>query len=376
MLIEIAEKEEEDESALLNENKNEQNKCDNKNQSEINFSKNKKIIFNNYKRIDTDSKHNDIINSFGVNNNKNYHNNEMNIFNNYVANSSTRFNTFNNNINRNKGSRNIKSSFNNFIKQSNINSFHLFNQNESKNSGVINYRDKILRDRINLDNNSTVSLPNLNLAAGKEKLKNLSKNKNKMNYYPKEDEKEIQSLKRTNYEEIKENNGNSNYDNIKVKLISTITKSNNILIPFISATPKQMNAINKNFFINKDIKKLNGFSNKLEENNKNNINEFSGNNGKNSSVKSNKKIRYYLGNNNGENNSKSELKMDSSFMSKLHKIKIEKGMTGNNILEHLNNNILYNKTNFLMNSDNNLIRKKLPAISKSYDRNNFSKKIM
>ena len=51
-------------------------------------------------------------------------------------------------------------------------------------------------------------------------------------------------------------------------------------------------------------------------------------------------------------------------MSKLHKIKIEKGVMDNKILENFNKNLLNQQYYFLKTSENNIINSKLPIINK------------
>ena len=104
----------------------------------------------------------------------------------------------------------------------------------------------------------------------------------------------------------------------------------------------------------------------LEENNKcNNIDELIKNNGNNS----NNRNKILIDSNNFNNNL--FLNIDRTFMSKLHKIKIEKGMNGNKIYERFNRNIFNKEYNYSKTAENNMINNKLPPIKNLKDYNHI-----
>lgn len=276
-----------------------------------------------------------------------------------------------NNIN----SRNIKNvsnyhktSFNNnsnYNKVYNINNIPICYRLNSIDSH--NIRDIILKDKLNNENKQKISLPNLNKGLKKNRRILVSAQKNKKN---KIDEistnnslKKYSSWSLNHHYDLKENYDNS--DNIKINLLSSISKSSNIFIPIGSLENKNNNNLKdenyKNDYENldKNIKHFNRINNRIEkENSKNNLNEIFTN--KTNFYKKNKLLKHnykkYLLENNNLN---LLLSIDNSFMPKLHKIKIGKGVEGSKILD-----------NFLKTSDNNIIKSKLPLI---YDRNNLSK---
>ncbi len=169
-------------------------------------------------------------------------------------------------------------------------------------------------------------------------------------------------------------------DNYKIDLLSTNSKSSNILIPIISPKnkinnynyiKKENNKEDENIFKsinNKNTKKFNGILNNLEETNKNNdLNEIYNSYNKNKLIKKLNK-RIFMEN----NNYNLLMSIDHSFMTKLHKIKIEKGM-GNKLYEKMNKNILNNENYHLATFENHSTNCKLPLIDKLNERNSVSK---
>ena len=391
-MIEIAEKEEEEDSTGRNESKIKYKKNDIKNQSDILFDQNKKLMLKRNKKNDNASKKNDNYNNNDI---KNVYNNKFsneinenrkdeNMFNNYIvfrpSNSlkKTKLNTINY-----IGSRNTDNILNNL--KANLSShkknspFNFINGYEKVNLREDNLRNKILKDNIN-ENNLKVSLPNLNIGLNDNK-RSLSSNNN----YTKIKIAKSQSLT-NNHNPV----GNSHKpynspknniekeDNYQIDLLSTNSKSSNILIPIITSQNKinteknsekkdenSFKYINQNKTINK---KSSLISNNTEENNKNNnLNEMiKSNNNKNASKLVNKRI--FL-----DNNYNFLMNIDHSFMAKLHKIKIEKGMMGNKFFERINKNLLNNEYNHLATFENYTTNSKLPLISKSNNRNSHSK---
>ena len=406
MLIEIAEKEEEEDSTGRNDGKDIF-----KNQSDIYFNQKKKIFLKNHKKYDNESKNNDIIINDKNNNqkenefNKNYykipiytHENrkESNIFNNYIGNipknilqKNNKLNTINY-IDYSRNNDNIskfnKDSFNSFSNNKNNSRYNIIYRNFRINSQENNFKDIILNNKKNNDNNPKISLPNLNIGSrdNKEKKRNLSSikkyNKNNIDKISTNNNVELKkhssySMNRQNYHnDIKENT--ENVDNMKINLLSSISKSSNILIPIISRDNK-INNYNCNLKedddennyedikkSNENIKPFNRLDNRLKkENRKNDINEIIPNKmidlyNKNKLLKKiNKKLLL-------ENNNNLLMSLDNSFMSKLHKIKIEKGIMGIKIFESLNKNLLNQEYNVLRTSENANINNKLPLIIK------------
>ena len=347
------EKEEEDETVPENDGVKDRNKNEIKNKAgEKCFNEEKKIL-NNVKKLDNEKKKNNIFDK-----NKK----ENTIFNHYISNISKRVITLNNNSNFNCFSRNMTSSFNTLSRKKESNHFHIINNNDKKNTRTINIRNRNINMKLNkMDSVPDISLPNLNMSSGKESLRSLSSIRKGGKFCTevkgKEREKELResnSFKR-NFKSLKYNchqnltNGNSNYNNTKINFISTITNSNNILIPLMSASQKNiLNPENNN---NKTIKIFDGIGKKPEENNKN--------------------IIYELIN---KNNNKFMLNNNKSFMAKFHKIKIEKGIARNMFLEQFNNNNLLNNAHSnIISIENNLLRKRLPAIYKSFEKNPLQK---
>ena len=385
MLIEIEEKEEEEDSTGRNDDSNIF-----KNQSEVYFNQGKKIFLKNNKNNDNESKNNDIIINDKI---KNYYKvpiytngnrKESNIFNNYIENvpnnileNNNKLNTINY-IDKSRNNDNIskcfKDSFNSFSNNKINSRYNIIYRNCRLNSKENNFKDMILKNKKYNDNNQKISLPNLNIGI-KENKKNLSSIK-KYNIYnidevPTNNNFELKkyssySMNHHKYHnDIKENN--ENLDNMKINLLSSTSKSSNILIPIISIDNK-INNYNCN---------LKDFNN---ENNYENIKPFyridkkiKKENSKNEIIP-NKMIDFYNENkllkkiNNKklllENNNKLLMSIDNSFMSKLHKIKVEKGIMGFRIFESLNKNLLNKEYNVLRTSENNNINNKLPLIDK------------
>ena len=393
ILIEIAEKEEEEDSTARNESKIKYKKNDIKNQSGILFDQNKKLMLKRNKKNENESKNNDDYDNNDIKNvlnnkNKNEINEnrkDENIFNNYIVFRSS------NSLKKNKlntinyiGSRNADNVLNslkaNFSCHKKSSPFNFINRYEKVNLKEENLKNKILNDNINNDNNLKVSLPNLNIGLNDNR-RSLSSNNN----YTKIKIAKSQSLTNNhnslgnshkNYNDP--NNNIEKEDNYKIDLLSTNSKSSNILIPIITSqnkinTEKNNEKKDGNSFkyINQNqtnIKKSSLVSNNTKENNKNNnLNEIiKSNNNKNTSKLENKRI--FL-----DNNYNFLMSIDHSFMAKLHKIKIEKGMMGNKFFERINKNLLNNEYNHLATFENYTTNSKLPLISKTNNRNSHSK---
>jgi hypothetical protein len=388
MLLEIAEKEEEEDSTLRNDTIINKNKNDIRNQSEIYFNQNKKLIFNNnnniYRKINDESKNNEIINF--KNDLKENENNkkEVNIFNNYILNipnndiqNNIKVNAINyvNLYNKDNTSKNLKSSFINIANQKNYSPYNIINRYNRLNTKQESLKEMILNEKRN-DNIQKIPLPSLNLDINRNK-RSLSSNKKCNKYFLEE-----LSSKNINYNSLKnsyshphklhdhknENNDNIN-DDIKINLLTSISKSSNILIPIVSKQSKAKKYIltDENNENNIQSKKYKYKIKTLEENNKcNNIDELIKNNGNNSN---NRNKIIILDSNNFNNNL--FLNIDRTFMSKLHKIKIEKGMNGNKIYERFNRNIFNKEYNYSKTAENNMINNKLPPIKNLKDYNHI-----
>ena len=370
-----------------------QKKNDIKNQSDIIFNLNKNIINNNNNNskniIDNESKNSENqdelikrFNKLNININENRKENN-NLFNNYIG-----YNPRNGIKNRNIlntinfiGSHNTdyklnnyKASFSMFSNPKKISSYNSVKKCilcDNLNFKEDNLRDKILKEHNN-ENNQKISLPNLNIC-NKEKKINLSLNKkyNKININ-KLPQRNIShsSIKKSSYS-LHHYNGLKdsieNLDKYKIDLFSTISKSSNILIPLISSKKNNnyleyennKNEEQKNIKYN-DIIIKNENDNNIEENSKNNKN-------------SNNKLKNINKNINLDtNNYNLLLNFDKSFITKLHKIKIEKGIMRDKFFEKLNKKLLNNEYNGLVTFENNIINSKLPLIN-GLHRNNISK---
>ena len=260
---------------------------------------------------------------------------------------------------------NLKSSLNCYwtdkknILNDSIDKFKKYNFNDD------NIRYKIIKEKNNIINQK-LSLPNLNVEKKEKKI--LSSNKNQNKLYIKEMPKtEHDKRKKYNYystshhNKLKENN-KEKIDNFQIAFLSTFSHSSNIIIPIISNQKRSRNTINyeKNQIF-EDIKKFNTFTKGLEENKINNINGFFKNK-VNESVK-----RNYLPQKKGKGKHSLKkinllLNIENSFMPKLHKIKVQKGIMGNKLFEKLKNNLLTNEYIYYSNTESNS-NHKLPFIN-------------
>lgn len=364
--MEIVEKDEEEENeSLLKQKKNNIN-----NDSEIFFNQNKKMIFNNNKNVDNESKNNDIIN------NNNYGEND--IFNNHISNKEIGITKNNNYLHTNNNIGSVNKNINCFWIKKKIS-----NNNRYK---KLNSRDDNLR-------NQKLTLPNLNLGNNKNK-RYLSSNKTNIfsmeelssvnnQQYP---IKKYKSHSVNNHHEYSKEN-KDNIDNIKINLFSSISNSTNVIIPIIynqnginnlntDINNKIINH-NRNYLNTRNNKKFNILTLNTEENKNNKINEFT----KNISNESDSRKNYLIQKINKEKESSKNnyndllLNIDNTFMLKLHKIKIQKGMMGNKICERLKDNLLINDYNCKgqITSEDNKSNDKLPLINKNYERNYISK---
>ena len=387
MLIEIAEKDEEEDTSIKNNSLNKY-KNEDINNKDIYFSPNKKIILNT--KMDNESKNNDIkyIEEYNTKNNRNriYKNSKENdIFNNFLSNKIR-----NSSLNKNKSNlinylgysnkdnnTNLKSNFNYFLTEKNIPNDTIYKY-KKYNSNDDNIRYKITNEKNNIFNKK-LSLPNLNFGKYYNK-KSLSSNKNQNKLNLEEMPKtELDEIKKYNYYspnhhyKLKENNKEKN-DNFQITLLSTFSNSNNIIIPIISSQKKSRNNLNyeneKNYENNQifnDIKTFNKLTKSTEENKiNNNINEIIKN-------KVNEPINknYLLQNKNKEKGSLKKnnlfLNIENTFMSKLHKIKIQKGIMGNKIFEKLKNNLLAKEHIYYSKTESSSNNNKLPLIKKLYE---------
>ena len=374
--------------SLINQKKNDIN-----NKSDIIFNSNKNIIDNiknNCKNIiNNESKNNENqnelikkFNKLNININENRKENN-NLFNNYIG-----YNPRNGIKNRNIlntinyiGSyntdyklNNYKASFSMFSNPKKISSYNSMTRcvrYDNLDFKEDNLRDKILKGQNN-ENNQKISLPNLNIC-NKENKRNLSLNKkyNKIsiNKLPQRNISHS-SIKKASYS-LHHYNGLKdsieNLDKIKIDLFSSISKSSNFLIPLISS--KNNNYLEYENNKNEEQKNIK-YSDIIikNENDNNNIRENSKNNkDSNNKLKNiNKKINL------DTNNYNLLLNFDKSFITKLHKIKIEKGIMGNKIFEKLNKNLLNKEYNGLVTFENNITDSKLPLIN-GLHKNNITK---
>ena len=389
-MIEITEKEEEEDSTGRNESIVRNKKNDFKNQSDIFCNKNKKLILKRNKKIEDESKNNanhlqekKNVLSNKINDKINENRKDDMIFNNNILfrpsinSKKNKLNIINYIGSRNTGSilSSLKDNFSSYKKVSPFNVINRYEQLELKGDYM---NDKTIGDNNNNKKISKVSLPNLNIGFNDNK-RNLSSN----NKYTKikiaksssltnshNSIKNYSSQSHDHYNDLK--NNIENEDNYKIDLLSTNSQSNNILIPIISS----QNIINKGNYIEghnknenentikqinqnqKSIKNFTSQHNNTEENNKNNnINEINKLNNKSKSKNLNKKI--FL-----DNNYNILMSIDHSFMAKLHKIKVEKGMMGNKFFEKINKNLLNNEYNHLATFENYTSNSKLPLINK------------
>ena len=401
------EKEEEEDSTMRNDSLINKKKNDIKNQSDIIFNQNKKINFNNKnKKFESESKKDENPNDFDKPYDKIKDNIDIiienpkktNIFNNYIAyrpknivKSINKLNTINYIGSRNNDTifNNFKSSFNNIQKNKNS-PYNINNRYDKLNPKEENLRDKILYDNINNENNQKISLPNLNKIDNQRSVSSIKKY-NKINidkFSPKENThnslKKYSSHSNNHYNYLKSKN--ENFDNYKIDLLSTISKKSNIIIPIISSQNKLNNLNYMDNYMdnnnesketnnykninNTNIKTFNGLKNNIEENNKNNMNEMLQDSS--NKIKLLKKINKKIIMEN--NNLNLLMNIDHSFITKLHKIKIEKGATGDKIFESLNKNLLNKEYNGLATFGNYTINSKLPLINQIHDRKFNSKR--
>lgn len=388
ILKEIEENENEEDSIGKNESQMKLNKDDTDNQSDIYFTQNNKINFNSNKRGENDSNANGVLN-FKENNGKKYklkintdlyERNEKDIFNNYISHTPKNLlenanklytinylNTFNNKDNL---SNNNKPSLNYFWTQK---------KNNSSKVKIIddNLRDKILKVKAN-ENSQKVSLPKLNYDI-KETKRSLTSNKEKRSLYtdgniPSTNINSIKkfyiySNKNNNYKGIKENN--KNQDNYRLNLLSASSNSSNIIIPIMtSQNTIDENVKNGEILNNRNIKIVNRLTKSTEQNNSNKINEFIKNKVKEVNSR-NTLLQKYNQDKDISKNNNLFINIDNSFMSKLHQIKIQKGLMNNKVFEKMKKDLLLNDHNgFVVTENNNKnINIKLPLINRINERN-------
>lgn len=388
ILKEIEENENEEDSFGRNESQMKQNKNDTENQSDIYFNQNNKINFNNNERGEKDYNAKGVLN-FKENNGKKYklkintdlfERNEKDIFNNYISHTPKNLlenanklytinylNSFNNKDNL--SNNNIKPSLNYFWTQK---------KNASSKVKIIddNLRDKILKVKAN-ENNQKVSLPKLNNDI-KETKRSLTSNQKKRNLYtdgniPSTNINSIKkfyiySNKNNNYKGIKENNKNE--DNYRLNLLSASSKSSNIIIPIMtSQNPIDENVKNGEILNNRNIKIINRLAKSTDQNNSNKINEFIKNKVKEANSR-NTLLKKFNQDKDISKNNNLFVNIDNSFMSKLHQIKIQKGIMDNKIFERMKKDLLFNDHNgFVVTENNKNINIKLPLIKRINERN-------
>jgi len=388
ILKEIEENENEEDSFGRNESQMKQNKNDTENQSDIYFNQNNKINFNNNERGEKDYNAKGVLN-FKENNGKKYklkintdlfERNEKDIFNNYISHTPKNLlenanklytinylNSFNNKDNL--SNNNIKPSLNYFWTQK---------KNASSKVKIIddNLRDKILKVKAN-ENNQKVSLPKLNNDI-KETKRSLTSNQKKRNLYtdgniPSTNINSIKkfyiySNKNNNYKGIKENNKNE--DNYRLNLLSASSKSSNIIIPIMTSQNSiDENVKNGEILNNRKIKIINRLAKSTDQNNSNKINEFIKNKVKEANSR-NTLLKKFNQDKDISKNNNLFVNIDNSFMSKLHQIKIQKGIMDNKIFERMKKDLLFNDHNgFVVTENNKNINIKLPLIKRINERN-------
>ena len=383
ILKEIEERENEEDSLGRNEIQINQNKNDSENQSDIFFNQNNKINFNSNKRGENDSTVNGVLN-FKENNGKKYklkintdlyERNEKDILNNYISHTPKNLLENANKI----YTINYLNSFNNKdnLTKPSLNYFWTQKKNTSSKVKIIddNFRDKILKVKTN-ENNQKISLPKLNNDI-KEAKRSLTSNKKNRNLYtdgsiPSTNINSIQkfyiySNKNNNYKGIKENNKNE--DNYRLNLLSATSKSSNIIIP-IMTSPNTLdeNVKNGEILNNRNIKIVNRLAKSTDQNNAK-INEFI----KNKVKEANNRNALLQKLNQDKDISKNNnlfVNIDNSFISKLHQIKIQKGIMDNKNLERMKKDLLLNDHNgFAITENNKNINIKLPLINRINERN-------
>ena len=388
ILKEIEENENEEDSVGRNESQMKQNKNDTENQSDIYFNQNNKINFNNNERGEKDYNSKGVLN-FKENDGKKYklkintdlfERNEKDIFNNYISHTPKNLlenanklytinylNSFNNKDNL--SNNNIKPSLNYFWTQK---------KNASSKVKIIddNLRDKILKVKAN-ENNQKVSLPKLNNDI-KETKRSLTSNQKKRNLYtdgniPSTNINSIKkfyiySNKNNNYKGIKENNKNE--DNYRLNLLSASSKSSNIIIPIMTSQNSiDENVKNGEILNNRNIKIINRLAKSTDQNNSNKINEFIKNKVKEANSR-NTLLKKFNQDKDISKNNNLFVNIDNSFMSKLHQIKIQKGIMDNKIFERMKKDLLFNDHNgFVVTENNKNINIKLPLIKRINERN-------
>jgi len=388
ILKEIEENENEEDSFGRNESQMKQNKNDTENQSDIYFNQNNKINFNNNERGEKDYNAKGVLN-FKENDGKKYklkintdlfERNEKDIFNNYISHTPKNLlenanklytinylNSFNNKDNL--SNNNIKPSLNYFWTQK---------KNASSKVKIIddNLRDKILKVKAN-ENNQKVSLPKLNNDI-KETKRSLTSNQKKRNLYtdgniPSTNINSIKkfyiySNKNNNYKGIKENNKNE--DNYRLNLLSASSKSSNIIIPIMTSQNSiDENVKNGEILNNRNIKIINRLAKSTDQNNSNKINEFIKNKVKEANSR-NTLLKKFNQDKDISKNNNLFVNIDNSFMSKLHQIKIQKGIMDNKIFERMKKDLLFNDHNgFVVTENNKNINIKLPLIKRINERN-------
>lgn len=385
ILKEIEENENEEDSFGKNESQMKQNKNDTENQSDIFFNQNNNINFNNNERGENNYNAKGVLN-FKENNGKKYklkintdlyERNEKDIFNNFI--SHTPKNLFENanklyTINYLNNKDNLS---NNNIKPS-LNYFWTQKKNTSSKVKIIddNVRDKILKVKAN-ENNQKVSLPKLNNDI-KETKRSLTSNQKKRNLYtdgniPSTNINSIKkfyiySNKNNNYKGIKETNKNE--DNYRLNLLSASSKSSNIIIPIMTSQNSiDENVKNGEILNNRNIKIINRLAKSTDQNNSNKINEFIKNKVKEANSR-NTLLKKFNQDKDISKNNNLFVNIDNSFMSKLHQIKIQKGIMDNKIFERMKKDLLFNDHNgFVVTENNKNINIKLPLIKRINERN-------
>ena len=158
-------------------------------------------------------------------------------------------------------------------------------------------------------------------------------------------------------------------DNYRLNLLSATSKSSNIIIP-IMTSPNTLdeNAKNGEILNNRNIKIVNRLAKSTDQNNAK-INEFI----KNKVKEANNRNTLLQKLNQDKDISKNNnlfVNIDNSFISKLHQIKIQKGIMDNKNLERMKKDLLLNDHNgFAITENNKNINIKLPLINRINERN-------
>ena len=129
------------------------------------------------------------------------------------------------------------------------------------------------------------------------------------------------------------------------------------------------NVKNGEILNNRNIKIVNRLAKSTDQNNSNKINEFIKNKIKEANSR-NTVLQNFNQDKDMSKNNNLFVNIDNSFMSKLHQIKIQKGIMNNKIFEKMKKDLLLNDHNgFAITENNKNINIKLPLIKRINERN-------